>query len=94
MNKIEEINNTPNLEEIRALRKEVNTTIFTGNSINYEEIKDSPCFSCESCNFRKSATEISAYCKIHFETVYSTSFNFSRENVIVKCADYELADKI
>ena len=92
--KIEEsINNTPSLEEIREMRREANSQIFT-DSEKFDDVKDSPCFSCESCNFRKNVSgTISGYCKVHFETIYS-SLNFARENVISFCADYELADKI
>ena len=92
--KIEEINNTPTLQEIRQQRREVNSQIFTDSVLLFDDIKDSPCISCENCNFRKTVSgTISGYCKVHFETIYS-SLNFARENVISSCADYELADKM
>ena len=75
------------------MRREVNSQIFTDSTL-FNDVKDSPCLSCESCNFRKNVSgTISGYCKVHFETIYS-SLNFAREKVISFCADYELAEKI
>ena len=84
--KIEEINNTPTLEEIRAKRLEIVTELFQGKIP--EEIKNSPCLCCENADWRlKQSDAITAYCKNEFDFVYGNGSN----DPIIRCIEFEMA---
>lgn len=88
--KIEEINNTPSLKEIRVKRQEIVTTIFHDRVP--EELKNSPCVCCENADWRlTNGGVISAYCKNRFDIIYSTKNFATDSDTVIKCADFEMA---
>ena len=90
----EQINNTPALSEIRARRAELVTVLFQDKFP--EKLTESPCVSCENCNWRKTTGGlITAYCKVNFDYVYdSLTGDFDREkDVILHCIDFEMAEE-
>ncbi len=68
----------------------VTTDIFQGNLPN--ELSRSPCVSCESCHWKKNIKGVSsAYCKVRFDIVYSSSGFDPESETVIKCIDFEMA---
>ena len=95
--RLEELNNTPSLSEIRNRRKEFVTSIFPDDTLP-EDLQDCPCVSCENCSWRITAKKKrSAYCKVHFEVVYEGELDYGGKlstdsDLIKRCIEFELAD--